>query len=392
MKRLFQIGFDTLLLSIIPIIIWNIVGFVFSKDLAVVFAITYPTQFAFSVLNNLFGSGANIVAEKEKNKDIVYTNMLMGLIVGIALAGLLIFFAEEYITFFNADYNLLKEFFAYGIINIFYSFVLRLVLEKLYYERKNKQGNTISVLFNLLNLLLFVSLALITRNPIITICAVSIVLGVVLLVIFLANMKPFKFMLRIKESLLYSSNGTISCLALFVIYFVGLHNEFSFGEQYILVSNFISITTDAQWDMLGAISTITQIDVSKDEFNMHKSVKNAYGYVLFLMMSSIVMSVGLYSLYEPEIKILLIAFGVQIIHWLICPLYDIKLNYIQAKRDEINTNFEEHVMIEKLLRMVCSLVQNPYCTYIGQLVGALYLYIYTKYACKQLPIDNASKT
>ena len=47
MKRLLQIGLDTLLLSIIPIIIWNIVGIVFEKNLATVFALTYPVQFVF---------------------------------------------------------------------------------------------------------------------------------------------------------------------------------------------------------------------------------------------------------------------------------------------------------------------------------------------------------
>ena len=72
MKRLVQISFDTLLLSIIPIIIWNALGLILSKDLVVTFSITYPIQFLFSIFYYIFAVGPNITAEKKKDKNILF--------------------------------------------------------------------------------------------------------------------------------------------------------------------------------------------------------------------------------------------------------------------------------------------------------------------------------
>lgn len=384
MKRLIQIGFDTLLLSIIPIIIWNVVGIIFEKDLANVFTLTYPIQFVFSALYDLFGAGANITAEKRKDKNIVYTNMIVGLFVGLAITVILIFNCEKYLTFMNADYTTLKTFSIYAIVNMFYSFVLRIVLEKLYYEKKNNLTNIISITFNLANLMLFVVLSLITKNQLIITISVLTFLGISLLIIFIKNIKPFKFNLKVKENILHSSSNIISSIAMFITYFIGQYNEFSFGTQYIIVSNFISLTTDTQWDMIGSIITTTHIDASKNEFNMKESLKNAYKYITLLLASSVLIAIGLYTLYKPDLKILLITFSVQVIHMLICPIYDIRLNYIQTKPEEIKTNLQLNVFIEKMLRILCSFVRNPYCTYIGQLFGAVYLYIYTKLVSRKV--------
>ena len=384
MKRLIQIGFDTLLLSIIPIIIWNVVGIIFEKDLANVFTLTYPIQFVFLALYDLFGSGANITAEKRKDKNIVYTNMIVGLFVGLAVVFNLILNCEKYLTFMNADYNTLKTFSIYAIVNMFYSFVLRLVLENLYYEKKNNRSNIISTAFNLANLLLFVILSLITKNQVIITTAVLTILGISLLIIFIKHIKSFKFNLKIKENILHSSSNIITNIAMFIIYFVGQYNEFSFGTQYIIVSNFTSLTTDAQWDMISSIITATHIDASKNEFNMKESLKNAYKYTAMLLISSVVMAIGLYTLYKPDLMILLITFGVQVIHMLICPICEIRLNYIQTKPEEIKTNLQLNVIIEKTLRILCSFMRNPYCTYIGQLFEATYLYIYTKLVSRKV--------
>ena len=75
----------------------------------------------------------------------------MGLFVGLAVVVTLILNCEKYLTFMNADYNTLKTFSIYAIVNMFYSFVLRLVLENLYYEKKNNLSNIINIAFNLAN-------------------------------------------------------------------------------------------------------------------------------------------------------------------------------------------------------------------------------------------------
>ena len=73
--------------------------------------------------------------QKRRDKNIVYTNMLVGLLIGIGVLAVFLFYSKQYIIFFNSDYSVLKNFTIYSMINIFYSYVLRLILEKLYYEK-----------------------------------------------------------------------------------------------------------------------------------------------------------------------------------------------------------------------------------------------------------------
>ena len=54
----------------------------------------------------------------------------------------------------SADVSVFRIFTIYSLFNIFYSYVLKLVLEKLYYEKENKIANLISILFNIVNLVL----------------------------------------------------------------------------------------------------------------------------------------------------------------------------------------------------------------------------------------------
>ena len=152
MKRLFQISFDTLLLSVIPIIIWNALGLILDKNLIVIFSLTYPIQFLFSILYYIFAVGPNITAEKKKDKNIVYSNIFLGILVGILVLLLLIFNCNNFLSIMNVDVSVFKIFTIYSFFNIFYSYVLKLVLEKLYFEKENKKANSISILFNTINL------------------------------------------------------------------------------------------------------------------------------------------------------------------------------------------------------------------------------------------------
>ena len=164
MKRLVQISFDTLLLSIIPIIIWNALGLILSKDLVVTFSITYPIQFLFSIFYYIFAVGPNITAEKKKDKNIVYSNIFLGILIGTLILLILIFKCNSFLLIMNVDISVFRIFTIYSLFNIFYSYVLKLILEKLYYEKENKIANLISILFNIVNLVLVVILAIITKS------------------------------------------------------------------------------------------------------------------------------------------------------------------------------------------------------------------------------------
>lgn len=384
MKRLLQISFDTLLLSIIPIVIWNALGLILAKDLVVTFSVTYPIQFLFSIFYYIFAVGPNITAEKNKNNDIVYSNVFLGTLIGILTLLILIFECNNFISIMNVDISVFRTFTIYSIFNIFYSYVLKLVLEKLYYDKKNKKANLISILFNIINLILIVVLALITKNQHITSVVTIIIMGIILHVILFSNIKKFKFNFSIIANIKNSSIGIVENTLMFIIYFFGQVNSYSFGMKYILASTFVGIVSDTQWDMIYAIQTVTHIDVSQENFSFKEHLKNGYKLAFMLILSSIIMSLVLYKLYNPNIVIFLICFLVQVIFMLFFPIITIRQHYLQIRSKETNTNPTLHSGIAKILRTICSFIHNPFCTYIGQIVEMIYNYIYTKIVSRNI--------
>ena len=297
MKRLVQISFDTLLLSIIPIVIWNALGLILSKDLVVTFSITYPIQFLFSIFYYIFAVGSNITAEKKKDKNIVYSNIFLGILIGILVLLILIFKCNSFLLIMNVDVSVFRIFTIYSLFNIFYSYVLKLVLEKLYYEKENKIANLISILFNIVNLLLVVILAIITKSQYITSIITLITMGILLLIILLLNIKKFKINISLLDNIKNSSIGIVENISMFIIYFFGHINSYSFGMEYILASTFVGIVSDTQWDMIYAIQTAVHIDVSKEKFSFKEHLKNGYKLAISLILSSIIMAFVLYRLY-----------------------------------------------------------------------------------------------
>jgi len=77
MRRLLRISFNQAIFSFIPVISWMILGLVLDKDLANVFTLTYPIQFIWQMCKSIFGTGANICKEKDKNKNAVLSGMTL---------------------------------------------------------------------------------------------------------------------------------------------------------------------------------------------------------------------------------------------------------------------------------------------------------------------------
>lgn len=77
MKRLLRISFNQAIFSFIPVISWILLGLVLDKNLANVFTLTYPIQFIWQMGRSVFGTGANISKEKEKNENAVLSGMTL---------------------------------------------------------------------------------------------------------------------------------------------------------------------------------------------------------------------------------------------------------------------------------------------------------------------------
>ena len=176
---------------------------------------------------------------------------------------------------------------------------------------------------------------------------------------------------------------------MFLIYGVGFGNSFSYGEKYATAINFESLTTDAQWDMLYSVDTASKIDLAENKFNYKESLKNAYKLLSILIFTILIMNLTLYWYFKPNLIILSIILIIQLIDMLLDPLKTLRLSYIQ-----INDNNKKHnifYLISRLIRLLCSFIPSAFCTYIGQMISAVYLYIYSLIVCKNVKLFKLRK-
>ena len=148
MKRLLQISLDTLLTSVLPIVMWILLGFIITKEISNVFTLTYPLQFFYMIFISLFAVGPNITAKRLKNENVIYSNMLFGCICVGILTLILVLCSDTYINIMSMDINIYHNFCIYSMIWMYFSFIMQVITQKLYYETKNKESNKINLVFN----------------------------------------------------------------------------------------------------------------------------------------------------------------------------------------------------------------------------------------------------
>lgn len=373
MKRLLRISFDLSLLSFIPIISWFLLGIIVDKNLINIFTLTYPLQFIYYIIKSIFSTGANISKEKDKNKDAVMSGLILGTIVSIIIFTIILFNVNNYISFMNMDISTYKNFTIYSILQLFICLEFAMMQDKLYYEEKNKLANKHSLVFNLLNFILLIGTALITKNQIIIILTTLIALAVYTLYIYIKNSNKFKFNINVLKCIKYDSVELFNNIAFFLIFLFGLSNALEYGEMYATALTFIALITDTQWDTFDAIKEAATIDISKRKFNYIEHRNNAYKLLGILFGTSLMMFAFLFGFYDLDFKITMIYFSFEIVNFLIYPIYRIKTCYLQLEYSAFKITSNK--IIASILRMFMSLLKTPFCTGIGQVCSSVYQFI-----------------
>ena len=368
MKRLLRISFDLSLLSFIPIISWFLLGIIVDKNLINIFTLTYPLQFIYYIIKSIFSTGANISKEKDKNKDAVMSGLMLGTIFTIIILNV-----DNYISFMNMDINTYKNFTIYSILQLFICLEFAMMQDKLYYEEKNKLANKHSLVFNLLNFILLIGTALITKNQVIIIATTLIPLAIYTLYIYIKNSNKFKFNINVLKCIKYDSVELFNNIAFFLIFLFGLSNALEYGEMYATALTFIALITDTQWDTFDAIKEAATIDISKRKFNYIEHRNNAYKLLGILFGTSLMMFAFLFGFYDLDFKITMIYFSFEIVNFLIYPIYRIKTCYLQLEYSAFKITSNK--IIASILRMVMSLLKTPFCTGIGQVCSSVYQFI-----------------
>jgi membrane protein len=373
MKRLLRISFDLSLLSFIPILLWFLLGIIVDKNLINIFTLTYPLQFIYYIFRSVFSTGANISKEKDKNKDAVMSELVIGSIISLITFLLILLNIDGYINFMNMDVNTYKTFAIYSVIEIFVSLEFSFILNKLYYENENKLANKYSIIFNLLNFVLLVGTSLITKNQSIIVTTTLIPLSLFTLYIIIKNSDKFKLKLNIPKCIKYDSVELFNNIGFLLIFLFGLSNAINFGEKYTLALTFVALITDTQWDTADAIVTAATIDISRNNFNYKEHRRNAYKLLGILFLTSLIMFSLLYRFYDLDFKITVIYFAFEIVNFLIYPIYRIKTCYLQLEWSSFKTTGNK--IFSLFLRMLLSLTKTPFCTGIGQACSSVYQFI-----------------
>ena len=373
MKRLLRISFNAAIFSFIPVLSWFALGLIIDKNLTNVFTLTYPIQFIWLLLKSMFGTGANISKEKDKNENAVLSGMSLGIIVGSFIFGIILINIESYINFMNMDIAIYKEFAIYSVIQLYIQLIFAFVLEKLYFEDKNKLANKYCMTLNILNFVVLVLSALIFKNKMAIVTITLVTISIYVLRITAKQYKKFKFKCNVLNFIKYDSVEIFNNFAFFLIFLFGLSNALEYGEQYAIALTFVALITDTQWDAFDAIATVAKIDLSKCKFNYIEHRKNAYRLFAILITTVFIMFIIFDSLYNLNLWITLIFLSFEISNFIIYPIYRIKTCYLQLEYSPVKVTTNK--VITDILRMIVSFLKTPYCTGLGQVCSSIYQFI-----------------
>ncbi len=368
MKRLLRISFNQAIFSFIPILSWMMLGLVLDKNLANVFTLTYPIQFIWQIFRSIFATGANISKEKDKKENAVLSSMTLGIIVGFVVFGFIAINIKSYIEFMNMDYNIYKEFALYSIIQLYIQLIFSFVMEKLYFEGKEKLANRYMLILNLLNFGVLMATAVFVRDKTIVVLTTLITIFIYTLFVTIKQYKKFKFEVHPLQYIKYESVSIARDLCFFLTYLFGFSNALEFGEEYVTALNFAALVTDTQWDSFGAVHTVAKIDISKGKFNYKEHKRNAYKLLGILLFTTFVMLAFSYQYYELNIIITLLYLSVEIINFLLEPLYELKTCYLQLA-DTFEAKVTSNKVVASGIRVITSFLKTPFCTAIGQMLS-----------------------
>ena len=370
MKRLLRIAFNSAVFSFIPILSWFCLGLIVDKNLANIFTLTYPLQFIWLLLKSIFGTGANISKQIDQDENAVLSGMTSGTIIGFIVFGLFALDLKSYIKFMNLDYEIYKEFALYSVIQLYIQLLFAFVLEKLYFEGKEKKANKYCIQLNLLNFVVLILSAIFIKNKISIIIITLLSIFIYTLAILIKQYRKFKLEIHIIKYIRYESVEIANNLLFFLIYLFGLSNALEYGEKYTVALNFVTLITDTQWDSFDAITTVAKIDISKNKFNYIEHRNNAYRLLGILAFTTFIMLLISYRFYELNLVITFIYLSFEMANFILYPIYTLKTCYLQLGK--LAKNITTNKITAGVIRFFISLIKTPYCTGIGQITSTLY--------------------
>ncbi len=274
------------------------------------------------------------------------------------------------------DNTIYKIFCIYSIFQIFCHTILQLILTKLYYKEENKKANKISIMFNSINFITLILIAIITRNQLVTAIITGFIIFFMDVFLFIKNFEKFDFKLNFLKCFKYNSVAFSQYFMFFLIYLFGFSNSFEYGEEYMIAITFATLVTDMQWDIVDSVKTVAKIDIAKKKFDYNEHLRNAIKLYFLVILSVLLMSLLEYPFYKPDLKISSIFISLHILDFMLGPFIQIKICYLQLEDSALKMTI--NAIIANLIRIFTSFLPTPFCTIIGQICSSIYKLICTK--------------
>lgn len=286
MRKIVKTSIGFAVNSIFPIISWILWGLLVDKNLSATFSLTYPLQFVWSFLIDIFGYGcySYVVKDKDSQDDYFQSSLFLGCTVYIVVFLSVIFNFDKYMDFMGFSDE------KYLICGIYSVSVMILVgiatLCSLCYSFKDndKVASNILLGFNTVTycpliVTLFLSRDSVLASVVSLVCSVGYVV-LVLLKVF----KPFKLKTDVVIGIKYSLNGLVSDVGLFIIYVFGIGDLVLDDARLAFTFAIYLQLADWIWDVLGnTVSTIVRLDTAKSRFGMRGTLKNFTKFFMLLM-------------------------------------------------------------------------------------------------------------
>ena len=379
-----QISLNALLISALPLLTWILLGMIVRPEIANVFSLTYPIQFIYMALTVIFGVGANITAKKLRDKNVVMTNLFVGMIIIGVVTAFSCIRIDEYLEWMGMEVEVYRDFSVYCMVSCFLTAIVQMISQKLYYRNEIKKTNLMNTIYGLVNFAMIVGLNMVT-NHVVAIVLTLVVDAIVAMVFLLMNHEKWKFRLCLWQNIKNTSFEILDDFGMFVAYGMGYMHSFSYGKEFLDATNFETLTTDAQWDMLNeAVSTAAKVDVTEGKFKYRKLRRGALGLVGILAGTTLIMTLALYWYYKPDLSILAILIGVQFIDMMMSAMNYLRWSYMQIKDNRASHNVV--VLATRVIRVACAFIPTGFCVYIGQLASTLVKYVYARWVCRKFKV------
>lgn len=385
MKRLFRIGSGLFIYSLMPILSWIVLSYTLGDTrISNVYSLTYAMQYVWMILKSFFATSANIRKHKEQQPNATWNGIFWGTIFSAIIFAIPLIFVDNYISFFGQDAQLYRIYAIYAIAQLFIQTLFSFIIEKLFFEDKEKIANIHLFAFNMLNFVLVVVLTLLIENKLLAFIITLAILFIYVLALYIWQFEKFKIDFSFFKNFKYESASIVSAIFMTLIYLFGFQNVFSAGEEYLVALNLVALCTDAQLDCLDAISTVAKVDISKNRYNYKRELKNSYFFTLIVIASSLVMVSALIFLFNVSWTLVLIYMAFQAFAFLTIPISYMLSAFTQLEYSPVlNTVIS---LSTKAVRVLLSVVIiSPFCTNIGQVVEgslllvALLIIRFTKY-------------